>query len=135
MLIRKLISVVIRHRMHYNSDSNIIPHIIVLIFAQKKISGNPPVLIAPEFPASVYRTEIVKTGTKDVRSLVPVLQLLRYFILLTSSAVAASVTDKFHRAFPAVVTVMLHIQSFFRHRKAPTVDKLKFHRFALIIHS
>ena len=37
MLIRKLISVVIRHRMHYNSDNNIIPHIIVLIFAQKKV--------------------------------------------------------------------------------------------------
>ena len=135
MLIRIPISAVILLRMHYNSDNNIIPHIIVLIFVQKNVSGNLPVLIAPEFPASVYRTEIVKTGTKGVRSLVPVLQLLRYFILLTSSAVAASVTDKFHRAFPAVVTVMLHIQSVFWHRKAPAVDKLKFHRFALIIHS
>ena len=35
MLIRIPISAVILLRMHYNSDNNIIPHIIVLIFAQK----------------------------------------------------------------------------------------------------
>ena len=60
MLIRNPISAVILLRMHYNSDNNIIPHIIVLIFVQKNVSGNLPVLIAPEFPAAEYRAKIKK---------------------------------------------------------------------------